>query len=98
MRRQLLAHKGYQDTELPTVQTIRAQLNALGDFPKKAAQSTPQKNPANRRHLPSSASGQSRGLTTLVIHLDNGPENPSHRTQCMQRMVHFVRHSHLHVR
>jgi hypothetical protein len=26
-------------------------------------------------------------LTTLVIHLDHGPENQSRRTQCMQRMV-----------
>ena len=37
-------------------------------------------------------------LTTLVIHLDNEPENHSRRTQFMQRMVDFVRHYHLHVR
>ena len=37
-------------------------------------------------------------ITTLVINLDNGPENHSRRTQFMQRMVDFVRHSHLHVR
>lgn len=36
--------------------------------------------------------------TTLVLTLDKGPENPSRRTQFMQRMVDFVRHSHLHVR
>ena len=28
-------------------------------------------------------------LTTLVLNLDNGPENHSHRTQFMQRMVDF---------
>ena len=37
-------------------------------------------------------------ITTLVIHLDNGPENQSRRTQCMQRMVDFVHQYHLHVR
>lgn len=37
-------------------------------------------------------------ITTLVINLDNGPENHSHRTQFMQRMVDFVRHTRLHVR
>jgi hypothetical protein len=37
-------------------------------------------------------------ITPLVINLDNGPENHSHRTQFMQRMVDFGRHSHLHVR
>ena len=37
-------------------------------------------------------------ITTLVIHLDNGPENHSRRPQVMQRMVDFVRHSQLHVR
>ena len=39
-----------------------------------------------------------RYLTTLVINLDNGPENHSRRTQFMQRMVDFVRHYRLHVR
>ena len=29
-------------------------------------------------------------ITTLVIHVDNGPENHSRRTQFMQRMVKFV--------
>ena len=28
--------------------------------------------------------------TTLVINVDNGPENHSRRTQCMQRLVAFV--------
>ncbi len=37
-------------------------------------------------------------ITTLVINLDNGPENHSRRTQCMQRMVAFVRHYDLTVR
>lgn len=37
-------------------------------------------------------------ITTLVINLDNGPENHSRRSQFMQRMVEFVRHSGLRVR
>ena len=37
-------------------------------------------------------------LSTLVIHLDNGPENHSRRTQFMQRMVDFVHHYRLRVR
>jgi transposase len=32
-----------------------------------------------------------RHITTLVINLDNGPENHSRRTQFMQRIVDFVR-------
>lgn len=39
-----------------------------------------------------------RHLTTLVINLDNGPENHSRRTQFMQRMVDFVHQYRLHVR
>ena len=31
-------------------------------------------------------------ITTLVINLDNGPENHSRRTQFMQRLVDFVHH------
>jgi hypothetical protein len=37
-------------------------------------------------------------ITTLVINLDNGPENHSRRTQFMQRLVAFVHHYHLRVR
>ena len=37
-------------------------------------------------------------ITTLVINLDNGPENHSRRTQFMHRIVEFVRHSGLSVR
>ena len=37
-------------------------------------------------------------ITTLVINLDNGPENHSRRTPFMQRMVEFVRQDHGHVR
>ena len=37
-------------------------------------------------------------ITTLVINLDNGPENHSRRSQFMQRMLEFVRHSGLTVR
>jgi len=43
VRRQLIAHKGYTDTALPTVQTITTKLNALGYSPKKVAKSQPQK-------------------------------------------------------
>jgi transposase len=37
-------------------------------------------------------------ISTLVINVDNGPENHSRRTQFMQRMVDFVRESGLTVR
>ena len=37
-------------------------------------------------------------ITTLVINLDNGPENHSRRTQFMQRLVDFVQHYHITVR
>ncbi len=37
-------------------------------------------------------------IKTLVINLDNGPENNSHRTQFMKRMVEFAQEYHLHVR
>ncbi len=37
-------------------------------------------------------------ITTLVLNLDNGPENHSRRTQFMQRMVAFVQQSGLAVR
>jgi hypothetical protein len=43
VRRQLLAHQGYSDEALPTVQTITTKLNALGYYPKKVAKSQPQK-------------------------------------------------------
>src|SRR4029450_8398233 len=36
-------------------------------------------------------------ITTLVINLDNGPENHSRRTQFMQRLVEFVRQYHIRV-
>lgn len=52
VRRQLIAQKGYQDTALPTVQTISAKLNALGYFPKKVAKSKPQK----KSHKPTPSS------------------------------------------
>jgi hypothetical protein len=39
-----------------------------------------------------------RHITTLVINLDNGPENHSRRTQFMQRLVEFVHQSGLTVR
>jgi len=37
-------------------------------------------------------------ITTLVINLDNGPENHSRRTQFMQRLVEFVHQYHIRVR
>ncbi len=39
-----------------------------------------------------------RHITTLVIDLDNGPENHSRRTQFMYRLVEFARHYGLRVR
>jgi len=43
VRRQLIAHTGYTDEELPTVPTLTAKLNALGYYPKKVAKSQPPK-------------------------------------------------------
>jgi hypothetical protein len=37
-------------------------------------------------------------VKTLVINLDNGPENQSRRTQFMQRLVDFVQQYHINVR
>jgi Rhodopirellula transposase DDE domain len=37
-------------------------------------------------------------ITTLVINLDNGPENHSRRTQFMQRLVDFVQEYHVTIR
>ncbi|HEX5503544.1 MAG TPA: transposase [Thermomicrobiales bacterium] len=37
-------------------------------------------------------------ITTLVLNLDNGPENQSHRTQFLQRLVQFARQFRLTVR
>ena len=37
-------------------------------------------------------------VKTLVINLDNGPENHSRWTQFMQRLVEFVQQYHLNVR
>jgi hypothetical protein len=37
-------------------------------------------------------------ITTLVLNLDNGPENHSRRTQFMYRLVAFVQHYHVSVR
>jgi hypothetical protein len=43
VRRQRIAHQGYTEAELPTVQTLTPKLNALGYYPKKVAKSQPQK-------------------------------------------------------
>lgn len=37
-------------------------------------------------------------IPTLVVNLDNGPENQSRRTHCMQRLIDFVRHARVTVR
>ena len=63
VRRQLIAHKGYQDADLPTVQTISAKLNALGYFPKKVAKSRPQK----KSRKPTLSSPVSIKLITMPI-------------------------------
>lgn len=47
VRRQLIAQKGYSDTELPTAETIAAKLNAMGYYPQKVAKSRPKKSTAN---------------------------------------------------
>ena len=43
VRRQLIAQKGYTDSELPTVETIRVKLNELGFVLRQVAKSQPQK-------------------------------------------------------
>ena len=43
VRRQLIAHKGYTDAELPTIQTLTTKLNDLGYYPQKVAKSEPKK-------------------------------------------------------
>ena len=43
VRRQLIAHHGYTDDELPTAETIGAKLNALGYYPTTVAKTQPQK-------------------------------------------------------
>ena len=42
--------------------------------------------------------GRFAHITTLVLNLDNGPENHRHRTQFMQRLVQFAQHFRLRVR
>ena len=54
VRRQLIAHHGYTDDELPTAETIGAKLNALGYYTTKVAKTQPQKKspkptPSSRR-------------------------------------------------
>ena len=43
VRRQLIAQKGYTDTELPQAETIGDKLNLLGYHPKKVQKSQPKK-------------------------------------------------------
>jgi len=44
VRRQLIAQKGYTDSELPTERTIASKLTAMGYYPTKVAKTEPQKN------------------------------------------------------
>jgi DDE family transposase len=44
VRRQLIAQKGYSDSELPSERTIASKLTALGYYPTKVAKTQPQKN------------------------------------------------------
>jgi hypothetical protein len=44
VRRQLIAQKGYKDTDLPTQRTIASKLTAMGYYPTKVAKTQPQKN------------------------------------------------------
>lgn len=53
VRRQLIAHKGYTDHQLPTAETIGSKLNALGYYPKKVAKTQPQKK--SPKPMPSSS-------------------------------------------
>lgn len=48
VRRQLIEQKGYQEQELPTVQTIVNKLNALGYYPQRVAKSQPKKRSLKR--------------------------------------------------
>src|SRR5215510_15119104 len=43
VRRQLIAQKGYTDSQLPTERTIASKLGALGYYPSKVAKTQPQK-------------------------------------------------------
>jgi len=43
VRRQLIAQKGYTQTEVPTERTIASKLSALGYYPSKVAKTQPQK-------------------------------------------------------
>ena len=52
VRRQLIAQKGYTAAELPTAETIRVKLNALGYTRTRVAKTQPQKR--SRRQAPSS--------------------------------------------
>jgi hypothetical protein len=52
VRRQLVERKGYTDSELPSEETIRKKLNAMGFYLRAVEKSRPQKKGArNGRHL-----------------------------------------------
>jgi transposase len=52
IRRQLMAHKGYSNAELPTIQTLTTKMNGLGFRLRKVAKSRPLKK--SRRPMRSS--------------------------------------------
>ena len=54
VRRQLIAQRGYTDAELPTAETVRVKLNALGYTLRRVAKAQPQKK--SPRPTPSSPS------------------------------------------
>ncbi len=58
VRRQLIAHKGYSDADLPTAETIATKLNELGYYPKRVAKTQPQKTARNRCYLCQSEADQ----------------------------------------
>ncbi len=52
VRKQLIVQAGYTDEELPTAETIRVKLNALGYTLRAVQKSRPKKDPRNGCHLP----------------------------------------------
>src|SRR5260370_32258905 len=52
-RRQLIAQQGYRDEELPTAETIRVKLNALGYTLKRVAKTHPQRSEEHTSELQS---------------------------------------------
>jgi hypothetical protein len=51
VRRQLIQHKGYSESAVPSEETIRVKLNLLGYRPARVAKTRPKKSSANGCHL-----------------------------------------------